>query len=90
MLEAEENNQFTYQTGSSNEQEEDDGEKSATIANLAKQMHETKLDNEPSEKPSAAPVAKSNIDKEDLDLDIDIDLENVDTTDVNLDDDLSD
>ena len=38
-------------------------------------MHETKLDNEPSEKPSAAPVAKSNIDKEDLDLDIDIDAD---------------
>jgi len=57
-----------------------------SIASLARKIHETKLTNEP----SAEPASNTNTNKDDLDLDIDSDLENVDTTDVNLDEELSD
>lgn len=57
-----------------------------SIASLARKIHETKLTNEP----SAEPASNTNNNKDDLDLDIDSDLENVDTTDVNLDEELSD
>jgi hypothetical protein len=72
--------------------------KNDTISSLAKKIQETKLNTTPLvveqlEKPQQnKPISVSAVatEKDDLDLDIDIDLENVDTTDVNLDDDLSD
>jgi hypothetical protein len=81
---------------SDNNYEDDESTKKAedSISNLAKQLLKSKLENpEPVtvKKPAATNVAsKKNDDQDDLDLELDMDLENVDTTDVNLDDDISD
>lgn len=104
MKEAEERNEFVYvRPVDGGDEEEDEGEigedkdkdKDDSIANLAKKIQETKLSQNEQGLDSVVEVkveksVYSSISKDDLDLDIDIELDNVDTTDVNLDDDLSD
>ena len=73
-----------------------------SISNLAKKLLQAKLEKADTDaKPptiktttntaiNVKKAADADLDKDDLDLELDIDLENVDTTDVNLDDDISD
>ena len=69
-----------------------------SISNLAKKLIQTKLEKSATESDKPLSIKTSantkkieaDTDKDDLDLELDIDLENVDTTDVNLDDDISD
>jgi hypothetical protein len=81
---------------SDNNYEDDESTKKNedSISNLAKQLLKSKLEKpEPVTIKTAAVtnvVSKKNEDQDDLDLELDMDLENVDTTDVNLDDDISD
>lgn len=66
-----------------------------TIASLARKIQETKLSQaqeppKPVSQPPAQRQASSQPGDDDLDIDIDAELENVDTSDVNLNDELSD
>lgn len=90
-----------FESANSNNDDEDDYgedkklENENSISNLAKKIQETKLNNQPANAAEtvsarANPSTNTNLNKDDIDLELDIDLENVDTTDVNLDDDLSD
>ena len=102
MLEAEQTNEFHFQhrTTAKNVEEDDDEfedeedkyekkeDVTSSIADLAKKIQETKLSQSPPKPPQHEPI-KTQLSNDD-DLDIDIELDNVDTTDVNLDDDLSD
>lgn len=75
------------------EDDESDKKNEDSISNLAKQLLKSKLEKpEPVtlKKPTTPTISKKNDDQDDLDLELDMDLENVDTTDVNLDDDISD
>lgn len=98
MLVAEESNQFHFEckvqdTDQQPEEyfqpEEDKYRKKNedSISDFANKLSETKLSQSPPKIVQSAEVIDS---KDDDDLDIDLELENVDTTDVNLDDELSD
>ena len=83
---------------SDREDEDDEEDKYAnknnedSISNLAKQLLKSKLEKtEPITVKTTTSTSKlPDQEKDDLDLELDMELDNVDTTDVNLDDDLSD
>lgn len=80
---------------SENNYEDDESTKrnEDSISNLAKQLLKSKLEKPEqviNKKPTPPTNSKKNDDQDDLDLELDMDLENLDTTDVNLDDEISD